>query len=171
MTLHSIKLCLEFSFTSTGCLDLLLLSSGHTNNNTVRNLQRTGVEQPADLLVMVKVAKAKAKVLCQPFGKGGKGKCSLAQTDVVPPTARLGSLQHSSLPHSLTPGGRPFRISLRLMNQARMQWNSRCWSWKSWRRLGRAWFLNFHFPLPPLPNHLYHLYRVVKVNFTFTSAW
>ena len=69
-------------------------------------------------------AKAKAKVLCQPFGKGGKGgkgKCSLAQTDVVPPTARLGSLQHSSLPHSLTPGGRPFRISLRLMNQARIQ--------------------------------------------------
>ena len=72
---------------------------------------------------LVKV-KAKVNVLYQPFGKGGeggKGKCSLALTDVVPPNARLGSLQHSSLPHSLTPGGRPFRISLRLMNQARIQ--------------------------------------------------
>ena len=61
------------------------------------------------------LVKAKVKVLYQPSGKGGKGgkgKCSLAQTDVVLPTARLGSLQHSSLPHSLTPGGRPFRISL-----------------------------------------------------------
>ena len=86
-------------------------------------------------------------------GKGGKGKgkCSLAQAGVVPPTARLGSLQHSSLPHSLTPGGRTFRISLTLMEQARIQWNSRCWSWKSWMRLGRAWLLNFCFPLPPLP--------------------
>ena len=106
------------------------------------------------------VVKLKAKVLHQPFGeggKGGKGKDSLAKADVVQPTATWGSLQHSSLPHLLTPGGRPFRTSLRLMNQARMKQNSRCWSWQSWTRLLHAWLLNFCFPLPPLLNHLCHL--------------
>ena len=43
---------------------------------------------------LVKV-KAKVKLLCQPFGKGGKGgkgEFSLAQTDMVLPTTWLGSI-------------------------------------------------------------------------------
>ena len=52
------------------------------------------------------LAKAKVKVLCQPFGKGGKGgkgEFSLAQTDMVLPTTWLGSIQLSSWPPSLIP--------------------------------------------------------------------
>ena len=61
-----------------------------------------------DLLVKVNVAKVakvkakatfttplvkvKVKVLYQPFGKGGKGEFSLAQTDMVLPSTWLGSI-------------------------------------------------------------------------------